>query len=67
MLTKHPGRYGCVGRNMGLMELRIVAALLVAKFDITFAPGDDGAELVEDCRDAFASAPGKLKLVFQAR
>lgn len=61
------GRYGCVGRNMGLMELRIVAALLVAKFDIGFAPGDDGTELVEDCRDAFASAPGKLELIFRAR
>ena len=52
---------------MGLMELRIVAALLVAKFEISFAPGDDGTELVEDCRDAFASAPGKLELVFRAR
>lgn len=49
------------------MELRIVAALLVAKFEIGFAPGDDGTELVEDCRDAFASAPGKLELVFRAR
>ena len=49
------------------MELRIVAALLVAKFDVEFAPGDDGTELVEDCRDAFASAPGKLGLVFRAR
>jgi hypothetical protein len=52
---------------MGLMELRIVAALLIPKFEIGLAPGDDGTELVEDCRDAFASAPGKLELVFRAR
>ncbi len=62
-----PGRYGCVGRNLGLMELRIVTALLVAKFEVGFAPGDDGTELIENTRDAFASAPGKLELVFRAR
>ena len=52
---------------MGLMELRIVAAVLVAKFEICFAAGEDGTELIEDCRDAFASAPGRLRLVFRAR
>ena len=49
------------------MELRIVTAVLVAKFDVGFAPGDDGTELLEDTRDAFASAPGKLELVFRKR
>ena len=44
-----------------------MAALLVAKFEIGFAPGEDGTELVKDCRDAFASAPGKLELVFRTR
>jgi tryprostatin B 6-hydroxylase len=49
------------------MELRIVTAMLLREFDISFAPGDDGTELLEDTRDAFASAPGKLELVFRAR
>ena len=49
------------------MELRIVTATLLREFDVSFAPGDDGTELLEDTRDAFASAPGKLELVFQAR
>ena len=59
------GRYACVGRNPGLMELRIV--MLVANFSIRFAPGEDGPGLLEDTRDASASAPEKIELVFQAR
>lgn len=44
-----------------------MTALLVAKFDIRFAPGDDGTNLLKDTRDAFASAPGKLELIFETR
>ena len=49
------------------MELRIVTALLVADFDISLAPGDDGTELLENTKDAFALAPAKLELVFKPR
>ncbi len=49
------------------MELRIVAAVLEAVFDIGFALGEDGTDLVDDCRHAFTSAPGKLEFVFRAQ
>ncbi len=49
------------------MEMRIVTTLLVAQFDIEFAPGDDGTELFENLRDAFATVPGKLELIFRPR
>lgn len=36
-----------------MMELRSVTALLVSKFDVTFAPGEDGSALVNKSLDAF--------------
>ena len=61
------GRFACVGKNLALAELRFVTALLVSKYDIAFAPGEDGVKVVEDMKDQFTAAPGKLELVFTAR
>ena len=57
----------CIGKNLALMELRIVTALLVSRFDIRFAPGEDGTALFRDMKDAFTAAPGDLRLVFDRR
>ncbi|KAL8741550.1 MAG: hypothetical protein Q9190_005851 [Brigantiaea leucoxantha] len=35
-------RFACVGKNLTLAELRFVTTLLVSKYDIKFAPGEDG-------------------------
>ena len=61
------GRYACVGKNLALAELRFVTALLVSKYDISFAPGEDGTSCWRDMRDQFTAAPGKLELVFTPR
>ncbi|KAL8793721.1 MAG: hypothetical protein Q9195_003662 [Heterodermia aff. obscurata] len=61
------GRYMCIGKNLALMELRIVTALLVSRYEISFAPGEDGTSLFRDMKDAFTAAPGDLRLVFQRR
>ena len=61
------GRYACVGRNLALAELRLVIALLVARYDIAFAPGEDGTRVWRDMKDQFTAAPGKLELVFRPR
>ena len=61
------GRYACVGRNLALTEIRLVAALLVSKYDITFAPGEDGMRVWEDMKDQFTAVPGQLDLVFTPR
>ena len=57
----------CIGKNLALMELRIVTALLVSRYEIMFAPGEDGTALFRDMKDAFTAAPGDLRLIFQRR
>ena len=61
------GRFACVGKNLALAELRFVAALLVSKYDISFAPGEDETRCWRDMKDQFTAAPGKLELVFTRR
>ena len=63
----HSGRYGCIGKNLALMELRTVCALLVSKFDASFAPGEDGTRLLEKSEDYFTIGLESLMLQFKAR
>lgn len=49
------------------MELRMVIAALITKFDISLAPGEDGRSLLEDSRDQFTLNLGDLFLVFKER
>ena len=58
------GRYACVGKNLALAEIRFVAALLLSKYQITLAPGEDGITVWKSMKDQFTAVPGKLDLVF---
>ncbi|KAL9609386.1 MAG: hypothetical protein Q9204_009155 [Flavoplaca sp. TL-2023a] len=58
------GPYGCIGRPLALMELRVVIATLITKFDISLASGEDGRSLLEDSKDQFTLKLGHLYLVF---
>ena len=49
------------------MELRAVIARLVAEFDIAFAPGEDGKDLLEKSKDVFAMELAPLRLVLIKR
>jgi len=61
------GRFACVGKNLALAELRFVTALLLSKYEVAFAPGEDGSRCWRDMKDQFTAAPGKLELVFTPR
>ncbi|KAK6584640.1 hypothetical protein PZA11_002864 [Diplocarpon coronariae] len=61
------GRYGCMGKNLALMGLRTVAALLVTRFDIPLAPRADGKRLLEESEDYITTALESLMLCFKAR
>lgn len=61
------GVYGCIGRPLALLEIRTVVAKLVTIFDVGFAPGEDGHELLYKTRDHFTLGMGSLKLVFTKR
>jgi cytochrome P450 family 628 len=49
------------------MELRSVTARIVSQFDVKFAPGEDGTDLLEKSRDIFTIALAPLKLIFTRR
>lgn len=61
------GRYSCVGKNLALAELRCVTAMLVAKYEIQFAKGEDGGAVKGQMRDQFTAAPGPMRLRLRVR
>jgi cytochrome P450 len=61
------GVYSCVGKQLALMELRGVIARAVTQFDIGFAPGEDGTNLLTKTRDVFTLDLAPLNLVFTER
>jgi cytochrome P450 len=61
------GRYNCIGKTLAMSELRFVTALLVQKYDVCFAEGEDGTGLFRDLKDQFTAAPGRLNLSFRRR
>ncbi|KAH7014166.1 cytochrome P450 [Microdochium trichocladiopsis] len=61
------GRYSCIGKQLGLMEIRYVTAELVRRYDVKLAPGQTADGFIEGKRDTFTLALGKLDLVFNKR
>ena len=49
------------------MELRVVMAKLLLSFDVSYAPGETGKDLVGKSRDHFTIETGPLNLVFTPR
>ncbi|KAL5511174.1 hypothetical protein ACEPAH_4389 [Sanghuangporus vaninii] len=61
------GRANCVGKNLALMEMRIVVATIVQRFDMKFAEGYDPVKWEEELQDFFVMKVGKLPVVLHAR
>ena len=59
--------YSCVGKNLAIMELRTVIAQLVMRFDVRFAPGEDGRKLLQESEDVFTTNMAPLYLEFLER
>lgn len=59
--------YSCVGKNLAMMEIKTVIAKLVTRFDVQFAPGEDGKKLLEESLDVFVTDLGDLFLQFSDR
>lgn len=49
------------------MEIRTVVSLLVLRFDVSLAPGEDGTDLLERTIDTFTLRIGDLNIVFLDR
>lgn len=61
------GPMGCIGKNLAMMELRLLTAQLVTTFDVSFAPGEDGSRLLEKTMDHFTLGMGQLDLIMKKR
>ncbi|KAL4925251.1 cytochrome P450 [Aspergillus undulatus] len=61
------GRYGCVGKQLALMEMRLVIARIASEFDVSFAPGETGDAFDRDAKDTFTFTVGPLMLNFEPR
>lgn len=61
------GRFSCVGKGLAMRQMRFVIALLISKFEVGFWGDEQGEELLNDMRDHFTAALGKLNLRFRKR
>ena len=60
------GPFGCIGKNLAL-EVRLLIAQLVMRFDVGFAEGEDGRRLLEKSTDHFTMGLADMFLVFGRR
>jgi tryprostatin B 6-hydroxylase len=59
------GPFGCIGKNLAMMELRTVTARLVTRFDLSLASGEDGHRIMYETTDHFTVDPGHLDINFK--
>lgn len=58
------GPFGCIGKNLALVELRTLTTMLVLEYDVKLAPGENGHRLLYKTLDHFTVDVGDLDLVF---
>ncbi|KAM5376429.1 hypothetical protein ACJZ2D_005483 [Fusarium nematophilum] len=61
------GRYSCVGKQLGLMEIRHVITETLSRYSIRLAPGVDPQKYVDIMRDYFTLEVSDLEVVFTSR
>ena len=61
------GHANCAGKNLALAEMRVVVALLMQKFDFSFAQGYDPRNWERDMVDLFVLKLGKLPVIVTPR
>ncbi|KIY02691.1 uncharacterized protein Z520_01156 [Fonsecaea multimorphosa CBS 102226] len=61
------GAFGCVGKQLAMMELRMVLSRVALGFDISFADGEDGVKFDAEVMDTFTLTLPPLKMKFTRR
>ncbi|KAF1364560.1 benzoate 4-monooxygenase [Lizonia empirigonia] len=63
------GPYNCAGKPLAIMQLRMVIAMLIRKFEISFAPGTEAecARYIQDQADCFTLHIHSLPLMLKER
>jgi tryprostatin B 6-hydroxylase len=60
------GPYGCIGKNLAYMEIRLLTAQLITRFDVSLAPGEDGTDLLNSV-DHFTIGLKPINMIFTRR
>jgi tryprostatin B 6-hydroxylase len=61
------GPFACIGKGLSLVEIRNLMVKVLTRFDVEFAPGEDGETFMETAKDHFIIEVPQLKLVFKER
>ncbi|TEA14072.1 Cytochrome P450 monooxygenase FCK2 [Colletotrichum sidae] len=61
------GKYSCVGKQLGLMEVRYCASQIVHRYDVALAPGQSAEAFVRGKKDGFTLSLPELEVVFKQR
>lgn len=68
LITTTLGHTSCVGKHLAIAQIRLVAANLISRYRIEFAPGEGSGEAVErDMKDQLTARPGRFHLIFVPR
>lgn len=62
-----PGRYSCVGKQLGLMEIRNVTSQIARRYNICLADNQKPKDFFDKVVDGFTLTCPKLELVFTSR
>ncbi|KAK1689370.1 benzoate 4-monooxygenase cytochrome P450 [Colletotrichum godetiae] len=61
------GKYSCVGKQLGLMEIRYCASQIINRYDVAFAPGQKAEAFINGKKDGFTLSLPELEVIFKAR
>lgn len=57
----------CVGKMLALTQIRLTVAMLLKRYRIVFAPGQDVDVVEREMRDQVTAQPGPCRVIFEAR
>ncbi|KAH7009562.1 benzoate 4-monooxygenase cytochrome P450 [Ilyonectria destructans] len=61
------GRYSCIGKQLGLMEIRHVASQILRRYNVALAPGQTPSAFLQGKQDTFTLQLAPLDMVFPLR
>ena len=61
------GPFNCAGKYFAVMEMKVLIAKAVTAFDIEMAPGEDGKDMMENCKDFMTLWLPDLRLCLKPR
>ncbi|RAL16038.1 cytochrome P450 [Aspergillus homomorphus CBS 101889] len=61
------GAYTCAGKGLAYIEMRIVLAKLLERFEVKLADGEDGRRFLEETRDCHVAHLGDFRVVYEER